>query len=342
MKALVVGAGLMGRWHANAISRTEGTVVGVVDLDPARAAALAARHRGARAFTSLELALEATAPGMVHICTPLDSHVSLVRHALGAGCHVLAEKPRAATAGETRDLLAHAESAGRLLVPVHQFPFQRGALALIARLSSLGRVIHFDAGTASAGAGAAPDSGADTIVAEILPHFLALTRRILGVRLADQHWSVTRPRPGEWRVTARCEGISVSYLVSMSSRPTFAEVRVLGEHGSARLDLFHGFALFESGTVSRSAKVTRPFGVAARSLLAASLNLTRRALRGEPAYPGLNELVRQVHLAAAGEARNPILPDETIDIAIARDRLIALAAASCHPEHPLAGDSRDC
>ena len=326
MEAIVVGAGLMGGWHAHAIVGTGGVIAGVVDSDSARAAALAARYRGARSFTQLEMALGTVSPDIVHICTPLESHGSLVRAALRAGCHVLAEKPLAQTADETRDLLAEAQGAGRLLVPVHQFPFQRGALALIGRLASLGPVIHLEVGTASAGAAGASPAGADAVAAEILPHFLALTRRILGVQLAVQPWSVTRPRAGEWRVTARCGAVSVSYVVSMSARPTFAELRVLGEHSSARLDLFHGFAVFESGAVSRSAKMMRPFKVAGRSLVTASSNLARRALSGEPAYPGLKELVRRVYAAARGDGENPIPFEETLDIAVARDRLIAFGA----------------
>lgn len=327
--AVVVGAGLMGTWHAHAIRRTTGArLVGIVDADPARAASLAARHPGAGSFGHLGAALEALAPAVVHICTPLESHVALVRSALEGGCHVLAEKPLAATADQTRDLLALADTAGRLLVPVHQFPWQRGALALVRRLPALGPIVHLEIGTASAGASGAGQQSPDAIAAEILPHFLALARRLLGIPLAEQRWTVERPRAGEWRVAGRCGVIPVHFLVSMSARPTFAELRLLGERGSARLDLFHGFAVFEGGAVSRSSKVTRPFRTAARSLAAASRNLFGRAIRREPAYPGLITLVRQCYLAVEGRAGNPIPPEETLDIARARDRLIALAAAA--------------
>ena len=326
MKGIVVGAGLMGGWHAHAIAATGASVVGVVDSDPARAAALAARYKGARPFALLESALSSVAADVVHVCTPTTTHGTLIRTALDAACHVLAEKPLAPTADETRDLLARAGSAARLLVPVHQFSFQRGVLALLDRLSTLGPIVHIEAGTASAGAAGTAGSE-DVIVAEIVPHFLGLTRRVLRVELGGQPWAVVRSRPGEWRVNTACGATAVSYLVSMTGRPTFAELRVLGERGSARLDLFHGFVVFESGAVSRSAKLGRPFSVAGRSLLAASANLARRALTGEAAYPGLRELVRQFYRAARGDGASPILPDETLDIALARDHLIALSAA---------------
>jgi predicted dehydrogenase len=327
VEAVVVGAGLMGRWHAHAIRRTGGAVVGVVDSDPERAAGLVGYDRGCRVFTDLELALATLAPDIVHVCTPLDTHAALVRMALQAKCHVFAEKPLAPTADETRDLLAAAEAAGRLLVPVHQFPFQDGALVLIDRLPEIGPVVHIDVSTASAGATVSPGAGADAIAAEILPHFLSLTRRLLGVRLADQQWSVTRFREGEWQVVGLIgDAASVTFLVSMAARPTFAELRLLGEHGSARLDLFHGFAVFESEAVSRSAKVRRPFGLAGRSMAAATANLARRVMAREPAYPGLTELVRRFYLAVGGLRPSPILPEETLDIARTRDLLVALRA----------------
>lgn len=328
VRALVVGAGLMGRWHAHAIRRTGGVVVGIVDLDPARAAALAARHRNAPSFADLEPALAGLTPDIVHVCTPLASHASLITAALGAGHHVLAEKPLAPTATETGQLLALAGSAGRLLVPVHQFVFQPGVLRLVERLSELGPLVHLEAGTASAGAAGLPEGGADVVAAEILPHFLALARRVLGGSLAEQAWEVERPRRGEWRVRGGLGGQSLGFLISMAARPTFAELRVLAERGSARVDLFHGYVVFENSTVSRAAKLIRPFSLALRTLVAGSLNLARRSILREPAYPGLTELIRRVHLAAVGRGPNPIPPEETLDIASARDRLLELLSSA--------------
>jgi predicted dehydrogenase len=325
VRALIVGAGLMGRWHAHAIRRSGGTVVGVVDVDMARAGILADRVRGARPFPSLEVGLSAGAVDVVHICTPPSTHGTLIRAALAGHCHVLAEKPLVTTADETADLLKAAASVDRLLVPVHQFGFQAGVLHLMASRSILGPITHLEVACASAGAAGRSEEYADDIVAEILPHCLGLSRQFLDITLAEQRWSIVKPRRGEWRVTAVCATASIAYVVSMASRPTFAELRVLGEQATARVDLFHGFAVVDKAPPSRASKAARPFRTAATSLLAASRNLARRVVQQEPAYPGLTELVRRFHLAAMGKERSPILPAETLDIAKTRDQLIALA-----------------
>ncbi len=325
VKAVVVGAGLMGRWHAHAIRRSGGAIAGVVDTDAARAAQLARECQGASTYLDLSTALQARSPDVVHVCTPLASHVALIREALEGRCHVLAEKPITPTAGETELLLALALSQGRMLVPVHQFPFQHGVSELLARRSELGRLLHLDVNLASAGVqgtGFHPDS----VVADFLPHCLALTRAVLGVSLRDASWRVAKLRDGEWRVHAHIPAMSVAYLISMATRPTFAEMRLLGERASAFVDLFHGYCVIDSAKVSRAAKTARPFRVAGKSLIAAASNLARRGLRAEPAYPGLNELVRQMYRAMGDQGASPILPDEVLDIAVVRDLLIAMSA----------------
>lgn len=326
MRVLIAGAGVMGRWHAHAVRRCGSAVAGVVDPDLSRAAALASGTRGAQHCASLEPALASLKPDVVHVCTPSGSHGPLIRSALAAGCHVLAEKPLAPTAEETRDLLAIAGAAGRLLVPVHQFSCQAGTLRLFDRLPTLGRLVHVRAACATAGAG--PHQDPDALAADILPHFLDLTRRVLGVPLAEHAWTVARARPGEWRAAGSCGSVSVEYLVSNAARPTFNELQVLGERASARLDLFHGFVVFETGQVSRRAKATRPFALSGRTLVAAAGNLGLRALRREPAYPGLMELVRRAHLAMSGRGENPVPPGVALDVAETRDRLLAMAQAS--------------
>ena len=171
--AIVVGAGLMGRWHAHAVEHEGGAVAAIVDADAARAVRFAQQHRGARAFTRLDDALTEIDAPVVHICTPSASHGDLATQSLAAGRHVLVEKPFARTVDESDALLNVAHAAGRLAAPVHQFPFQRGAMEAKHRLASLGPLRHLELSICSAGADATP-AQRDSVAAEIVPHLLSL------------------------------------------------------------------------------------------------------------------------------------------------------------------------
>src|SRR5206468_11258680 len=155
--AIVVGAGLMGRWHAHAIRQCGGRLAGVVDPDLSRATQLASSYSGATPYESFDSALAELRPDLTHICTPPGSHAALIQTALAAGSHVLAEKPLANSAPETARLLLLAAQANRLLIPVHQFAWQRGTRQLLAHLGSLDPLVHIAGACASAGAGPRDD-----------------------------------------------------------------------------------------------------------------------------------------------------------------------------------------
>ena len=137
----VVGAGLMGRWHAHAIRRSGLRVAAVVDPDMNRAKSVAGN---AIAATNLDDVLNRDADhgGMdaVHICTPIETHFDLVQAALNAGAHVLVEKPVTDTLSQTTELFDHAAQKGLYICPVHQFPFQRGVAKAAGHLKKLGSV----------------------------------------------------------------------------------------------------------------------------------------------------------------------------------------------------------
>jgi predicted dehydrogenase len=327
LRAAVVGAGLMGRWHADAVRRAGFTVGAVVDADRQRADTLAARYR-ARAATTLGGVLDAV--DVVHVCTPTATHEMLAAEAIAAGRHALVEKPLAVTAAQTRALLAQASARGVLVCPVHQFPWQPGARRLADTLPALGTVRHVDFTACSAGAIAAGSADPDTIALEILPHPLSLLAHLLPAALAAP-WTACRPAPGEWRLTADAAGATVSIVVSMAGRPTVNALRVVAAGGTAHLDLFHGFAVVEDAAVSRGRKIGHPFALAAATGAAAATNLARRAASREPAYPGLRALVTRFYRAVADGTAPPVSAAEAIAIAEIVDRARAALTAGARP-----------
>lgn len=322
----IVGAGLMGRWHAHAARRAHGRVVGVADVDLAAGTALAGRH-GAESFGSLDELLAAAAPDVLHVCTPLETHEALTEAAIGAGVHVLVEKPLAERAEGVERLYARAAERGLLLAPVHQYAFQDSVNRTARRLARLGPLVHLGAVFCSAGAGEPSSVGtlADRVVAEILPHPLSLVQAYLPGALEQGEWSVWHPGPGELRA-ATCVGTtSLALLISMAARPPRAGLWLAGARAGVELDLFHDFALWERGGRSRLQKMARPLDLGARLLVTAAANLGRRAVVGAPAYPGLNTLVARFYDALRRGAPSPIPAEAALAVARAQERILGAA-----------------
>jgi predicted dehydrogenase len=126
----VIGTGALGRHHARVWSEVEGaTLVGVHDLDRARAEEVAARH-GCRVFDDAASLLAAT--DAVSIATPTVTHHAIARQAIEAGRDVLVEKPMTATLVEADDLVALAHARGAVLQAGHIERFNPATDVLLA------------------------------------------------------------------------------------------------------------------------------------------------------------------------------------------------------------------
>jgi len=322
-RAAIIGAGLMGCWHADAVRRVGGRVTLIVDSNDAARDALGRRHPEARLVADVDASLLARHATAAHVCTPAATHLDIASTAIEAGLHTLVEKPFATNADETARLLALAEQRGVIACPVHQFVFQEGVRQITTWLPSLGRIHRVDFSTCSAGARANDPASLDDLIAEILPHPLSLVSALLDAPLVSSRWQIAHPVAGELRAITSVTDTIVSIAISAHSRPTENVLHVLGSAGSATADLFHGFAVRREGVVSRRTKMTQPFIVAGKTFGSASVNLARRTLRREFAYPGLTELVKQFYAATRGERPAPFAPARIADVACARDRILA-------------------
>ncbi len=286
-RIVVAGAGLMGRWHAHAAERVGATVVAIVDPQPGAAKALAARHRGAATFAALDDALSAVGVDVLHVCTPVESHAPLVEAGLGNGCHALVEKPLAGSLAETETLLARARAGGLALNPVHQFPFQPGFSGLLERRDRLGEIVRIAYRTCSAGGDGLAEEGRRRLLLEILPHPVSLLHRWLLGSFEHPELNVVRFSDDDLDLVGSQGDVLLEVSLSLRGRPTRNELEIVGTRATALVDLFHGYAIVESGRVSRRAKALRPFRLGGQLAAHAGGNLAGRALRREPAYPGL-------------------------------------------------------
>ena len=116
-RVVVVGAGgISGAWFP-VLKLEKVTVAGVVDLDLQRARSRMAQFElDAPAGTDLALMLKQTAPDFVIDLTVPEAHCAVTCAALKAGCHVLGEKPMAASMADARRMVAAAEKARRVFM----------------------------------------------------------------------------------------------------------------------------------------------------------------------------------------------------------------------------------
>jgi predicted dehydrogenase len=134
LRCAVIGAGYLGRFHAqkySAIPRCE--LVGVVDPDAAARERIAAELGVAVFADHRDLLGRADA---VSVATPTATHHAVARDFLRSGSHVLVEKPIATSEAEARELIALAAAGGRVLQVGHLERFNPVILAVAGELSN--------------------------------------------------------------------------------------------------------------------------------------------------------------------------------------------------------------
>ena len=128
----VAGAGHFGRFHAlKVVASRRATLSGVYDLDPARAAAVAAETRA----PALPLAALIDASDAVIIAAPAEAHHALATQVMEASRHVLIEKPIAATLAQADALAALAAARGVVLQVGHLLRYSAEHRAISARIT---------------------------------------------------------------------------------------------------------------------------------------------------------------------------------------------------------------
>lgn len=120
VRTALVGCGKVGHIHAQALnSLSESELVGVCDVDGARAAAFAAQY-GGRPFTDVATMLRECGVQSLCIGTPHPLHAEPAIQAAEAGVHVLVEKPLAAGLEDCDAMLAAARRHGVKLGVISQ------------------------------------------------------------------------------------------------------------------------------------------------------------------------------------------------------------------------------
>jgi UDP-N-acetyl-2-amino-2-deoxyglucuronate dehydrogenase len=132
MKFGIIGAGMIGHFHAKAITAmTGGTLHSVFDLREEAARKLAAEY-GAKPFWNIADFLADAQLEIVTVGTPSGAHLEPALAALNAGKHVICEKPLEVTLERVDQLMAAAKANGKTLAAVLNRRFHPGMTAFKA------------------------------------------------------------------------------------------------------------------------------------------------------------------------------------------------------------------
>ena len=172
MNVAVIGAGHMGRYHAEKFARCEGArLAAVVDADASRAAKLAGTYGCAARSELAGISAEADA---AVIAVPTDRHYEVALACLREGLHLLVEKPLAPTLEQADALIAAAEARGVVLQVGHVERFNKAFRALAARMD---RALFIEAERLSA----FKQRGAEVdVVLDLMIHDLDLVLALAG------------------------------------------------------------------------------------------------------------------------------------------------------------------
>ena len=272
----IVGAGAAAAVHLRALQRLPGKrVVAIHDIDPGRAAALAAEFGLPRSVAmDRQRFYENGRPQLVHVVTPPHLHQDIGLEALARGVHVFVEKPPALTLEGCRLLQSRANTEG-VTIGINENTaldprILRACRAIVA--GKLGQLVHIDGYYAfGLGAGERSPKWMDRLrggmLEDLLPHLLTIARRLADGTLTPEYWRLissgrtSGQRHDELRLfLTRDNGPTVSLVISLNGRPKAFSFAVRGTDGVLALDLrnmLFGINIDTGGPIARNGRLIR-------------------------------------------------------------------------------------
>jgi predicted dehydrogenase len=147
LRIAIVGCGKIADAHVEEIRKIPSVqLCAVCDLEPIMAEQLAVRYAVPRWYSDVEKLLDVEKPDVLHITTPPQSHLSLTKQAVAAGCHIFLEKPVALRHCDAEAIIKLAVEADRKLAVNYWPRFEAPALELrrLYETGVLGNPVHVE------------------------------------------------------------------------------------------------------------------------------------------------------------------------------------------------------
>lgn len=348
LRAAVIGTGGISKEHLAFLAASpRADLVGVCDVSPVSVSHAAGMY-GGEPFGSVEQMLADARPDVVHVLTPPTTHVALAELALGAGAHVICEKPVTLSAPDLEALMAVAESAGRHLIENHNYRFNPEVERLDAMVAAgvLGRVAEVEVRMGllvndPGGRFGDPNlpSPIHRLPAGVIHDFITHLTYLVGHFAPGVEWSAVDSR---WNNHGGVEHVAVDDLDSIlvgdgPDGPVHARIRfsallspdcfeitVRGTEGYGQVELF-------SGRVSEV--IARPGGkqlspivnmmVGGVAMFIGGPRSLRRKIMQEGPYVGLERFLDLTYAALGSGGTPPVTPADMLAASRLIDRLVA-------------------
>jgi predicted dehydrogenase len=259
--------------HLPALRAAGFDVLALVGRDPKKTAERAEQFGVPLAVMSLDQAIDLPQVDAVTIATPPHTHAKLALAAIGAGKHVLCEKPFARNASEAGEVLAAATSAGIVHLLGTEFRYDAGQ-ATLARLVGSGAVgeprlatvilhapVLADAagqvpqwwGDAGQGGGWLGAHGSQVIdqIRATLGEFHSVSASL--IRVADREWGAEDSFVVHFRMRSGVVGVMQSTAADWGRM--LVETRITGSTGTAWIDGLSSTVWLADGSGTRQATV---------------------------------------------------------------------------------------
>lgn len=220
LDAAVVGAGTISGVHLTGISKNPRTnLVGICDVNEQQAIDAANEH-GIKPYFDVDDMLEEQSLDLLHVCTPVQTHLEISKKAIAAGVPLLIEKPITETVDELETIEELSEEHGVPVSPVNNHLFDPVVLTAREMIDSgeLGRIRGVDLVFTGLTRPDEVNRGSwvfDLLGGEFeegLPHSIYLTLGLGGHPKSQSDISVTTALNGEYEQSFEYDSVQVQYV----------------------------------------------------------------------------------------------------------------------------------
>ena len=348
LKIAIVGCGKIADAHVEEIGKIPSVqLCAVCDLEPIMAEQLAVRYGVPRWYSDVARMLDVEKPDVLHITTPPQSHLTLAKQAVAAGCHVFLEKPVALRHCDAEAIIDSVVAAGRKLTVNYWPRFDAPALELLRLYESgvLGAPVHVDSyigydlqGEFGMAFKRDPEHWVHRLPGKLFQNVLDHVVNKITPFLEDEQpfiqsvgwrWDADagEPVPGvlldELRVIIRGAQVSAYATFCAHARPVGQTLRVYGTKNTAHVDFMARTVVLERQQTFPSAlgRLFPPFLVAKDYLQQGLRNVNSFSHARFHFFDGMRRLLSEFYLSIEKDSPPPISYNEILRVSSIMERI---------------------